>query len=111
MKEERVYLTLEEKIDVLYERIFPACYEDFDPECSEEELDYLYENDLYYPKLYESKIGVNGDEGITHGELKEMSYEDIINVHNQMYEESLTLAEIDNLKVYWKNMMTAVERD
>ena len=57
--EERKYLALDEKIDVLVERIIQGGMEDFDMSIPEEDLEEMLENETYCDKFYAQKLGAN----------------------------------------------------
>ena len=100
MKNEMKYFTLEEKMEVIRERIIEGGFEDFDMNYSAEEIDEMFENDTYYDLYYASEIGVEGYEGKTNADLLEMPYEDILAIHNIITGSKITLKEIDEMEVF-----------
>ena len=100
-KEEKRYLTLEDKIDELVEYIYQGVMEDFEMKHTEDELEEMDAKDTYYDKVIEEKMGVKGYEDVTFREWKEMSNEDIVNVYNICRGTKLTVEDIDSMKVYW----------
>ena len=106
--EERIYLTLEDKIDELVEYIFQGVMEDFDMKYTEDEIEEMDNNDTYFDKAREEKLGVEGYEDVTFNEMCEMSNEDIVKVYNIIRGTDLTVEQIDAMKVYWNGNFRAV---
>ena len=102
MKNEIKYFTLEEKMEVIKDRIIDGGMEDFDMSFSEEEYERMIEEDTdtYYNLFYATEIGAEGYEGKTFGDLNEMSYEDILTIHNIISGSNKTLKEIDEMEVF-----------
>ena len=102
MKNEIKYFTLEEKMEVIKDRIIDGGMEDFDMSFSEEEYERMIEEDTdtYYNLFYATEIGVEGYEGKTNADLLEMPYEDILAIHNIITGSKKTLKEIDEMKVF-----------
>ena len=107
-KEERRYLTLEDKINGLVEYSYQGIMDDFDMKHTEEEIEEMDENDTYFDKVREEKLEVEGYEDVTFREWSEMSNEDIVNVYNICRGTNLTVEEIDEMKVYWNGNFRAV---
>jgi len=104
----RRYLTLGEKIDELVEYIFQGVMEDFDMKHTEEEIEEMYENDIYYDKVVEEKMEIKGYEEVTFREWREMPMEDIVRAYNIIRGTDLTVEQIDAMKVYWNGNLRAV---
>ena len=107
-KDDRRYLTLEEKIDELVEYIYQGVMEDFDIQHTEDELEEMDANDTYFDNVREEKMGVKGYEDVTFREWSEMPYEDIVNVYNICRGTTLTVEELASMKVYWNGNFKAV---
>lgn len=100
MKNEMKYFTLEEKMEVIKDRIIVGGMEDFDMSFSAEELDQMFDDDTYEEKFFTHDMCVKGYEGKTYADLNEMSFEDILTIHNICYETNKTLKEIDEMEVF-----------
>ena len=100
MKNEMKYFTLADKMEVIKERIIEGGFEDFEMNYSAEEIDEMFENDTYYDLFYATEIGAEGYEGKTFADLNEMSFEDILAIHNIFTESNKTLKEIDEMEVF-----------
>ena len=94
--------TYEDKMDEIVERIYQAIMEDFDLAFTEDELEEMYESDTYFDKAREHTLGVEGYEKMTFNEMCELSDEEIIKVHNLMYDARLTVEILKSDENYWK---------
>lgn len=94
--------TYEDKMDEIIERIYQAVMEDFDLAFTEEELEEMYDNDTYFDKAREHTLGVEGYEKMTFNEMCKLSDEEIIKVHNLMYDARLTVEILKSDENYWK---------
>ena len=101
MKNEMRYLTLEDKMEVIKERIIQGGFDEFDSNYSEEELDEMLENDTYYEEFRKMGLGAKGYENKTFDDLNEMDFEDILNVHNEFTRCKITLKKLDEMKVFY----------
>ena len=94
------YKTVDAIMAEITERIYQAVMEEFDTQLSEEEYEYLVEeapDNEYFDRAREQKLWVEGYEDMTFEELESKSYEDILRVHNLIYNESLTLGEVEEM--------------
>ena len=107
-KEERIYLTLDEKMDELVERIYQCLIDDFDMRHSEEEIEEMEDNDTYFDTVRAEKLEIEGYEETTFNEMCEMPYEDIVKVHNIFYGSSITVNELNEMKVFYNGCFNAV---
>lgn len=94
--------TYEDKMDEIVERIYQAVMEDFDLTLTEEEIEEMTENDTYFDAAREYTLGVEGYEKMTFNEMCELSDEEIIKVHNLMYNARLTVEILKSDENYWK---------
>lgn len=108
MKSEITYLTLEEKMYVIKERIIEAAIEEYESTLNEDALEELLENDKFYEGAYAQSIGVEGYELNTFSELMNMPYEDILYIHNDIYGTDKSLNDIEQMKVCYNGSQRAV---
>lgn len=108
--EERKYLALDEKIDVLVERIIQGGMEDFDMSIPEKELEEMLENETYCDKFYAQKLGAKGYENKSFSNLKEMEFEDIVSIHNDYYGTTISVKELDEMEVFYNLSWSATTK-
>lgn len=110
MKRSNQYLTIDEKIDLIKERIYQAMFDEFDSNHTEEEIEAMDEEDTYFDNAYNQVIWVKEFEDHTFAEISNMDYEDIIAIHNDIYSDTLTLQDIETAKLYWENLNVKREK-
>lgn len=97
--------TYEEKIDDIVERIFQAVMDEFDTKLTDEEIEEMDENDTYFDTAREQKLGVEGYEDMTFNEMCDLSDEEIVKIHNLMYDAHLTVEILKSDENYWNYCM------
>lgn len=110
MENTKKYLTIDEKMDLIKERIYQAAFDEFDATHSEEELELMDEEDTYFENAYHQTLWTKGYENYTYDDIYNLPYKDIINIHNDIYECTLTLESVENTKLYWKGMNAILEK-
>ena len=107
----RRYCTMEDKIDMICERIYQAAFDEFDNIHTEEEIEQMDEDDTYFENAYQQKVWVKGYENYTVYDIGLLPYKDIIKIYNYIYEENLTVESVRNDKLYWNGCSsTEVEK-
>ena len=102
MKNERYYLTLEEKIEVLIDRIIDAGFDHFSSTHSSEEIEELEEIDFdtYDTEVFSQDLWVKGYENYILDDVRNMPFEDIVVIHNEIYRKKATLNMIEDMRVF-----------
>ena len=91
----KTYLTLEEKMEVLVGMIQDEGFERFDQ--SDEDFE---DFDEYDTEVFSQNLWVSGYENFILDDVRNMSNEDVLVIFNETFDSSVSLEDIDNMKVY-----------
>ena len=95
MKNEKKYLTLEEKIEVLIGLIQDEGYLRFNQ--SEDDFD---DFETYDTEVQSQSLWVEGYENYILNDVPKMTFEDVIHIYNDIYESKVSLNDLDKMDAY-----------
>ena len=87
-------ITLEERMEDIKERIYQAAMDEFDLKHNEEEIDELLDNNEYFDYVYDQGIWVEGFESLKFSDIYKLSHEDVLKIHNAIYDNSISYEEL-----------------